>query len=50
MNWHGYEQHPDAHETRPWWRKRPPVGDVMERPDDLARWVRTDGATVLQRG
>lgn len=33
-NWHGYEQHPDAHSERPWWR-------LKDAP--FRCWVRTDG-------
>ena len=35
--WHGYEQHKDAHPERPWWREVTAMTQY---------WVRTDGLTT----
>lgn len=38
--WHGYEQHPDAHPERPWWRYSLPPGATDA---DVPGWWRMDG-------
>jgi hypothetical protein len=39
--WNGYEQHPDAHPERPWWRRQRSPPGCRIAP---LGWVRTDGA------